>query len=229
MKNRNNILALAIAAALAVPAAADAQMRAYERDRYDRAPSFNYIEANYHRVDVDDADEFSFSGSDGWQVGGAIQVWEGLYAFGEYSEADQDLDFELDTDFFSGDFDLVRWRAGLGYAMAWDKMLTTYGQLSWDRAEFNNLTVNGVNVGSDEDDGFGAELGVVAALAEQFQLQGWVRYTSVGEIDVANGGLDDDYLVGGELRWFLTQNFALQAGYEWGEISTWNAGLRFGF
>jgi hypothetical protein len=31
------------------------------------------------------------------------------------------------------------------------------------------------------------------------------------------------------VRWFVTQNFALQAGYEWGEISTWNAGLRFGF
>jgi hypothetical protein len=229
MNNRNKILAIAIAAALALPAAANAQVRTYERDRYDRAPSFNFIEANFHRVNVDDADEFSFSGSDGWQIGGAVHLWQGMYVFGEYSQADQDLDFELDDDFFTGDFDLVRWRAGLGYAMPFDDMLTLYGQVSWDRTEFNDLTVNGVNVGSDEDDGLGAEIGVVAALAPQFQLQGWVRYTSVGEIDVAGGGLDNDYLVGAEVRWFVTQNFALQAGYEWGEISTWNAGLRFGF
>jgi opacity protein-like surface antigen len=229
MTTRNRTLALAVAAALALPVAAEAQMRGY--DRFDRAPSFNYLEANYHRVDVDDGDDFSFSGSDGWQVGGSFQFWDGAYFFGEYSQADQDFDFQDDDldELFTGDFDLVRWRVGVGYAMPFDDMFTFYGHVSWDRTEFNDLRVNGVNIGSDRDDGFGAEIGGIAALIPQIQLQGWIRYTEVGGLDEVAGGIDDDWLFGLEARWFVTQNFALQAGYEYGDISTWNAGIRFGF
>lgn len=228
MTTRNRTLVLAVAAALVLPVAANAQMRSY--DRFDRAPSFSYIEANYYRVDVDDGEEFSFSGSNGWQLGGSFQ-WDGHYVFGEYSQADQDFDFSDDAldELFTGDFDLVRWRVGVGHALSFNDMFTVYGQLSWDRTEFNNLRVNGINIGSDQDDGIGAEIGGIAALMPQVQLQGWIRYTEVGGLDDVDGGLDDDWLFGLEARWFVTQNFALQAGYEYGDISTWNAGIRFGF
>lgn len=44
-----------------------------------------------------------------------------------------------------------------------------------------------------------------------------------------NDGLDDDYLFGVTARWFFTPQFALQAGYETGEIDTWNVGARLKF
>jgi hypothetical protein len=221
MHTRNSILALAAAAAFGLPAAADA-----------RPPTFSYLEANYVNVNVDDVDPFTFrrGSRDGFQLGASAQVWEMMHLFGEYSQAGQDLEFDTDLDdgLIEGDFDLIRWRVGVGVHSPVDEMISVYGRVSWDSIEFDGLATNGVILG-DRDDGFGAEVGAIVAPIPQVHLQGYVRYTSVGEIDALGQSYDDDYLFGAEARWFLTENFALQAGYEYGEITTWNAGVRFAF
>jgi opacity protein-like surface antigen len=228
MTTRNRTLALAVAAAFVLPATASA-----------RGVDFNYIDLNYVNVDVDisetvveDGETFSIrTGSDhGFQVGGAFEIWETVHLFGEYSQASQDLTFAEGTFFATGDFDVVRWRVGIGYAVPFDEMLSAYGRVSFDRTEFKDIRVGGENFGSDKDDGFGAEVGMLWSVTPEFQLQPFVRYTSVGEIDeFEENKFNSDFLFGVGARWFVTDQLGLQAGYEYGEIKTFNLGLRFAF
>jgi hypothetical protein len=226
MNTRNRLLALAVAAALAMPAAAAA-----------RELNFNYLEVNYLNVDVDFSESFVDNGDSvslktdsdgGFQIGGSWQVWENLHLFGEYAEASQDIKATLviagDTFVEEDDFDVIRWRLGVGYAYPVSSILSVYGRLSFDRIEFD---FDGF---TDKDDGLGAEVGALWAAMPQFHLQGYVRYTSVGDwVFEEENKFDSDTLVGVSGRWFVTDAFAVQAGYEVGEINTWSIGLRMGF
>lgn len=225
MMTRNRTVALAVAMALGLPLAASAQ----ELD-------FNYLEANYVNVDADFSDSFTdedgtFSletdSDDGFQIGGAWEVWETLHLFGEYSTASQDVKVSDGTGSATGDFDVIRWRLGVGYAMPTSDVMSVYGRVSYDYIEFDDF---GAGLGSTDDSGVGAELGLLWAVMPQLHLQPYVRYTAVGEVDPEKSDtFDSDVLVGGQARWFFTENFALQAGYEYGEIATWNIGGRFAF
>jgi len=219
-------------AALGMPAAAGAQ----DLD-------FNYIEANYVNVDVDyseslvegeDTISLATDSGSGFHVGGAWQVWENLHLFGEYSQASQDMALAalIDGEEFAGkgDFDVVRYRIGVGYAFELSNTMRAYGRVSFDSIEFKDFEVDGENFGDLDDDGFGAEAGLLWAATPAVHLQAQVRYTSVGEIDDENGsGFDADVLFGVAARWHLSETIALQAGYETGEIDTWNVGVRFAF
>jgi hypothetical protein len=71
---------------------------------------------------------------------------------------------------------------------------------------------------------------MIWAATPTIQLQGHVRYTSVG--GVASEGSDSfesDTLVGLNGRWHFRPNIALVTGYEYGKITTWNVGMRFTF
>jgi hypothetical protein len=223
MNTRKVSLAIAIAAALALPVAAQARS------------DFNYIEVNYIDVDADfsdtvEVDEGVFSAKtsadSGFQVAGSWELWEGIHLFGEYSSAGQDLTFTANGDRLRGDFDIIRWRLGAGYAMPVSPDFTVYGRVSYDYAEIDSVTIGGLDLGGDDDSGIGAELGALWKVAPEFQLQGWVRYSDVGDI---LEDFDSDVLFGFGGRWFVTEQVALQAGYEHGEISTWNVGVRFAF
>jgi opacity protein-like surface antigen len=228
MFNRKTTLALAVAMALGLPVAASAQ-----------GLNFNYLEANYVNVDVDISESFTdedgtFSLSTdsdyGFHVGGAWEVWENLHLFGEYSKASQDLELTgtIDgvTGSFKDDFDVIRYRFGLGYAYPVSGEMSLYGRVSYDYLEFD------FDVDSVDDDGFGAEVGLLWAAMPQFHVQPYVRYTSVGEVDTSedsSDSFDSDVLVGVGARYFFTENFALQGAYEYGEIRTWSVGVRFAF
>jgi len=231
MITRKTTVALAVAMALSLPMAASA-----------RGLDFNYLEANYINVDVDFSDSFTdedgtFSlatdDGDGFQIGGAWHVWEAVHLFGEYSTASQDIAVSDGILTAEGDFDVVRWRLGVGNSFPVSDVMSMYGRISYDRIEFKDFKAEGESLGSEadtKDDGFGAELGLLWAATPQFHVQPYVRYTSVGEIDPEkNDTFDADVLFGIGARWFVTENFALQAGFETGEIETWNVGGRFAF
>lgn len=235
MKNcttRKGSSALALVAALGIPAAAGAQ-----------ALDFNYVELNYVNVDVDysesltegeDTISLETDSGSGFHFGGAWQVWDALHLFGEYSRSSQDvaLAADIDGEAFAGkgDFDVVRYRIGVGYAFELSRAMRAFGRVSFDSIEFKDFEVDGESLGDLDDDGFGAELGLLWAATPKVHLQAQARYTSVGEInDGDSGGFDADVLVGVTGRWFLTPQFALQAGYETGQIDTWNVGARLTF
>jgi hypothetical protein len=201
---------------------------------------FGYIELNYLDVDVD-LDERVGSGDssigvstdDGTGIGfGAAwrfrDVW---HLYFDYGATDQTLTTAgtIDGEPFrlQGDFDVTRIRVGLGYARLVRDDLRLYVRAGLDAIDFDEVS-SGPDDASDTDDaGPGGELGARWAFAGPVELQGHVRYTTVGEVDVTGvDEFDDDLLFGLALRWRLTRHFSVQAGAETGEILTWYVGGR---
>jgi hypothetical protein len=226
------MLALAAAVALGAPAAAGAQDL-----------GFTYLEGGVFAGFVNDVEESGTitdngstleletdSGSGGF-IGGAWQFRENIHLFGEYGLASQDLEVSDGIDTVEGDFDLVRWRIGIGYAYPYSPTMSFYGRLSFDNAELKDVQVSGFNLDVDADDnGIGGEVGMLWAPTPVIHLQGHVRYTSVGAVTTdGSGTFDSDTLVGLNGRWYFRPDFALVTGYEFGGITTWNLGVRYAF
>ena len=232
MFTRHTKLALAVAVALGAPAAAGAQ----DLD-------FTYLEGGIIAGFVNDVEESGTitdngstleletdSGSGGF-IGGAWQFGKNMHLFGEYALTSQDLEVSDGIDTVEGEFDLVRWRVGVGYAYPFSPTMAFYGRLSFDSAELKDVQVTGFNLDVDaDDDGIGGEVGMIWAATPAIHLQGHVRYTSVGALTTdGSGTFDSDTLVGLNGRWYFRPDFALVTGYEFGGITTWNLGVRFAF
>lgn len=229
MFTRHTKLALAVAVALGAPAAAGAQDL-----------GFTYLEGGLVGGFVNDVEEFGTIGNtldletdsdSGGFIGGAWQFRDNMHLFGEYALAGQELEVSDGIDTVEGDFDLVRWRVGVGYAYPFSSTMAFYGRLSFDSVELKDVQVPGFNLDADvEDDGVGGEVGMLWAATPAIHLQGHVRYTSVGAIATdGSDGFDSDTLIGVNGRWYFRPNFALVAGYEFGGITTWNLGARYAF
>ncbi|MEJ5209064.1 outer membrane beta-barrel protein [Denitratimonas sp. CY0512] len=232
MSTSHRLLALAAAAALGVPLAAGAQ-----------ETSFNYLEGGIVAGFVNDVEtsgvvtggggplELESDAGGGAFIGGAWELGGNMHLFGEYGQFGQDLEASDGVVSAEGEYDVTRWRIGVGYAHAYSDTTAFYGRLSYDGLEFKNAQVAGFDLDIDTDDGgVGGEVGVLWAATPTIQLQGHVRYTSVGGI--ADGGSDpfeSDVLVGLNGRWNFRPNLALVTGYEFGKITTWNLGLRYSF
>ena len=151
--------------------------------------------------------------------------------FDNYSSTSQELEISDGIDTDQGNFDVVRWRIGVGYAYPFSTTASFHGRLSFDNAEFKDARVASFDLDADvEDDGIGGEVGMIWAATQVLQLQGHVRYTSVGEV-VTEGSdtFDSDTLIGVNGRWYFRPNVAFITGYEFGKITTWNLGVRFTF
>jgi hypothetical protein len=61
-------------------------------------------------------------------------------------------------------------------------------------------------------------------------VQALTRYSSIGKLESSgNDEFGSDVVFGVSGRWYFTDAFALQAGYETGDISTLHAGVRMAF
>jgi hypothetical protein len=225
------MFAIAVSLALGAPAAAGA-----------RDLSFNYLEGGFMGGFVNDVEESVTTGNGsafeietdaggGGFVSGAWQFGENLHLFGEYSSVGQDLEVSDGIDTVEGDFDVVRWRIGAGYAYPVSPTTSLYGRLSYDNVELKDVKVAGFNLDADADDnGIGGEAGVIWAATPVIHLQGHVRYTSVGGVATeGSDSFESDTLIGLNGRWYFRPDFALITGYEYGKITTANVGVRFSF
>ena len=229
MSNLYRTLALAFMITLSAPTAARAQ-----------DPSFTYLEGGFIAGFVNDVEESgAFTDNDTFEletdsggggfIGGAWQFWGNMHLFGDYSLTGQELEISDGIDTDESDFDVVRWRIGVGYAYPFSPTASFYGRLSFDNAELKDLQVSGFDLDID-DGGIGGEVGMIWAATPVLHLQGHVRYTSVGDVEtVASDTFDSDTLLGLNGRWYLRPDIALIAGYEFGKITTWNLGARFTF
>jgi hypothetical protein len=232
MSTRLRTIAVSVALMLGLPTAAAAQ-----------DIGFTYLEGGFIAGFVNDVEEsgtitgngspleFETDAGGGGFISGAWQFGESMHVFGEYSSASQDLEVSDGIDTVEGDFDVVRWRIGVGYAYPVSSTLGLYGRLSFDNAEFRDVKVAGFNLDADVDeDGVGGEAGMIWAATPAVHVQGHLRYTSVGEVaDEGSDGFDSDILVGLTGRWYFRPDIALVSGYEFGKITTWNVGVRFAF
>ena len=203
--------------------------------------SFNYIAAEYQVVDLDvdtstsiggDALSLKTDDDGGFQVAGAWEFYGHFHVFAEYSKASNDLEFSLtsggSTQSLSGDFDVVRARGGIGYGWPLNESWSMYSRLTWDYIELDDFDVGDLSADDTDDDGVGFEAGLRWLLLPSLELQAYGRYSDIGKVD-AEEGFDDDILGGIQGRWYITERFAVQAGYEYGEIKTFGGGVRFAF
>lgn len=232
MFTRYRMIAVAVVAALGAPVAAGAQDF-----------SFSYLEGGILAGFVNDVEtsgtltgngdplELETDAGGGGFIGGAWQFGENMHLFGEYASISQDLEVSDGIETVSGDFDVTRWRVGVGYAHPFSSKIALYGRLSFDNLEFNDVQVAGFNLDVDADEsGVGSEVGMIWAASPAIQVQGHVRYTSVGEVATqGSDAFDSDILVGLNARWNFRPNIALATGYEFGKITTLNVGIRFSF
>lgn len=206
--------------------------------------TYNYLDLDYVNIDVDVTEsvvDSELTGSvdtdsdAGFRVAGSWQFYENWHMFGDYSIGENDIDisgtFEDSSVGVSGSFDVTRWRVGIGYGYPVNPDLSLYGRLSYDGIEFDEFDIAGINdIATTDDSGIGAETGVRWLAADPFELQGYVRYTSVGEIDVnEDDSFERDVLFGVTARYFFNDTIGAQAGYEIGEIDTWNLSARLRF
>jgi hypothetical protein len=232
MSTRHRMLALAVAVALGAPAAAGAQDFSFTYLEGGYIAGFvNYVEDAGTITDNGSTFEIETDSGGGGFIGGAWQFWENMHLFGEYSLTSQELEVSDGIDTVEGDFDLVRWRVGIGYAYPFSPRTSLYGRLSFDNAELKDVRVAGFDLDADGDDaGIGGEVGMIWAATPAFHLQGHVRYTSVGEVaPEGSDTFDSDTLLGLNGRWYFRPDIALITGYEYGAITTWNLGVRFTF
>lgn len=231
MSTRYRMPALAVLVAVGATTAAGAQDL-----------GFTYLEGGYIAGfvnDVEESETFTNNGAfeletdsgGGGFIGGAWQFGENVHLFGEYSLTSQELEISDGINTDEGDFDVVRWRIGVGYAYPFSPTASVYGRLSLDNAEFKDVRVTDFNLDVNVDDGgIGGEIGAIWAATQAFHLQGHLRYTSVGDV-VTEGSdtFDSDILIGLNGRWYFRPDIAVVTGYEFGKITTWNLGVRFAF
>jgi len=205
---------------------------------------FNFIEADYVIVDLD-KDETAAVGADslaiktddddGYKIAGAWQFFQHFYVYGDYSDASNDFDATITSGgvqtAVSGDFHIERGRLGVGYGWPLNDNWTMYSRLTWDYIKLDDIRVSGVDIGDTDDDGVGFEAGVRWLVYPELglELQGYGRYSSVGDVKLEEDDFDDDFLGGIEGRWYLMDQLSLGMFYEYGDIKTWGGGLRFSF
>jgi hypothetical protein len=206
---------------------------------------YTYLEGGWVGVDSDASGnvsnprngltgEVSTDNESGWYVGGSWAVSRRWHVFGQYQDASQDISLRgtrpSGAVSEAGNFDLIRIRAGVGYALPMGEGWDLYGRLSYDYTGVDSLGFPGLPGDDSDDHGFGAQIGARFALTRRFDVEGWLRYTSVGDPGIQRDlsfEFDDDVLGGAAARWLIGNGFVLEGGYEYGEMKTFNLGARF--
>lgn len=232
MVTRHKLFAIAVVAALGAPMGAGAQDFRFTYLEGGIVGGFlNDVERSGVITGTGGPFELESDADGGGFIAGAWQFAENMHLFGEYASLGQELEVRDGIGRVTGEFDMVRWRIGVGYSHPFSDTMALYGRLSFDKLELKDLRVAGFNLDVDADEsGIGSEVGMIWAATPTFHLQGHVRYTSVGAIAKrGSDAFDSDVLVGLNGRWNFRPNIALVSGYEYGKITTVNLGMRVSF
>ncbi len=215
-----------------------------------REIDFNYVEGTIGIFDLDfdesappipglgtisleSDDDVSYDFRGAWQPWKGNSSWlNGVHLFGALGFTENDLELSITnggtTTTTDGSVDIFRARGGVGYGFDLNEQWNLYGRLTWDYVELEDLNLGGASSDDVDDDGVGFEIGARWMINNQFELQGYGRYTDVGELD-DDGEADDDILLGLSGRWYFADRWALIANGEFGETMLYGAGVRFDF
>lgn len=170
--------------------------------------SYNFIEAGYQEIDIDDdlLGGFDVDG-DGYGIGGAFEINENWFVAASYSTAD--FDFGVD---------LTEVSLGAGYHVPLTDNSDFFGTLSYVSAE-----VSADGFGSIDEDGYAAAIGVRGMVGERLELNG-----SLGYVDLGDGG--DGTSFGAGLLYSFTDAFAVGFSLDIDEdITAYGIGVRLYF
>ena len=203
-------------------------------------------------IAVKDGDGFALRGSWGFHPN-----W---HAFAGYVDHDLDVLMNMsgtitEVDAIPADFGLTAstrgdWQAGLGYNFNVSPNVSGFVQVSWDSrdVDFDSMAVSfsdptgmleptdvigDVDALSLDNDGLGANVGLRGKVTDWLELNGHVRYSEVGGIDLMADGddvLDSDTWFGVGAVVHITDTFALNGEVETGDDSTaWGVKARLYF
>lgn len=170
--------------------------------------SYNFIEARYQEIDIDGG----FVGGldidgDGYGVGGSFELNENWFIAASYSNAEFDFGVDLD--------ELM---LGAGYHVPISDNADFYGMFSYINAE-----ASASGLGSVDEDGYAATIGLRGMIGDRFELNGSLAY-----VDFGNGS-DTTAFGAGALYYFSD---ALAAGFNIDvdeDVTAYGIGLRFYF
>ncbi|EKE87537.1 porin family protein [Idiomarina xiamenensis] len=171
-----------------------------------KAPNFDFVGVSYVQADLADED------LDGFAVKGEMSFANNWFAAINYMDTSEDTN-GIDLD-YSEAF------ANVGYQFYRTNMLTAYvsAGYAWAEAKASSSTVS---ISADED-GWNAQVGVRAALTEQFELDANVRHVDIEESD-------QYYSLTG--RYFFTPNFSADINYSYmnSDQSNYSIGVNYHF
>ena len=134
---------------------------------------YNYLSLSYEQIDIDDG-TFNADG-DGFGISGSFEISDSFFLFAGYSMGE--LESVLDVDQLS---------AGVGWHTPVGDRLDFVAGLSYERIE---LSASGL--GSADEDGYGAEIGLRYQATDAVELNGGINY-----VDYGNDGDDTGFGVG---------------------------------
>lgn len=166
----------------------------------DGALSYDYLEANYETADFDG---LPGSNPDGFGLKGSIGFTPMVHGYVDYDR--------LTTHGFT----IQGVEVGVGLNHSLTSNVDLIGRLGYARSKLE---------GFGSDDGFGAQAGVRARFAQDFEAEALAHYTDFG----GSGGDNTSLKLAG--RWFFAPQFALGAGVEIDDdVKLWNVGFRWNF
>ncbi len=151
---KRSIFALALAAALPMSAQAATELK------------YNFVELDYGRTSVDDAD-LDF---DGFGVKGSVKVAEPVYLFGSYQQGSDD--------FLGVDVDAETYQVGVGFRHALSPKADFIAELS-----YLNQQIDVGNFGGVDADGGKISGGVRGLLSDNFEGYVKANYIDGGDFD----------------------------------------------
>lgn len=199
-------LALSVAAFIAAssPALAD--------DHMGNGPKWDLVEIGYVEADFDE-DDTSPSG-----ISGSFSkaVGKGFYLTGRYRDVSEDVSIAGGN----VEVELSQLSLGGGYSVHVTDTTDVYGQVTYENLELGASGAGGS--ASEDENGFGAEIGVRSMLTDQFELGAKIGYLDVEDLS--------ETTLGASAYYYVTDSVAVGATYEtWDGIDFMGLNLRYAF
>ena len=169
-------------------------------------PSYSFIQANYHEVDIDVGGGFNVDGN-GYGVAGSVAINDNWFVFAGYTSSE-----------FESVIDLNQASIGAGWNSEISDTTDWFVTLA-----YVDLEVKAPQIVTASDSGFAASVGVRSMLNPNFEL-----YGSLGYSDLGDGG--DGTAVAAGLWYTVAGNLALGLDAEVGsDVTTYGVGIRLYF
>lgn len=185
-------------------------------------------------------------GRSGQAMSCSAQIWDGLYAYGEYGEADGELQFistsEAGAIIDVFDMDITYRRLGFGYIHSIGDAFSLYGQIGWAEGDYDfepifmildsDATQHGSDEMSNSTGGLDVEFGIAWSFWSRFELSGFVRFAENNSFAFdedagpsLTGQNEDDVRVGARTRYRIADPVFISAETQFGEVDTLFFGL----
>lgn len=198
--------------ALSIAACIAASSSAFADDHMGNGPKWDLVEAGYVEgdIDIEDSSPTGFGGAFTKSLG------ENFYLTGRYRDISEDVTMFGE----SVELEVSQISLGAGYSVHVTDSTDVFGQVTYENLELG--ASSGGESASEDDNGFGAEIGVRSMLTDSFELG-----AKIGYLDIAD---ESETTFGASAYYYVTDTVAVGATYEmWDDVDFMGINLRYAF